>query len=225
MRRASRGRSSRRWSDSISLASIFSFPALASSSRPDLRATAPARSPTFSRPSSPSGGAAGVSRRAPIRTCKAIARAASCRKTLLTIARPDPASGAKATRLLPIGTRRDTCRSIRTRRAGSPRAPLRAATSTISPSGAPRACSEGSSQPTGTRPATSPPTPRPASKLRSALFAPAISTTLPSARPAAWRAAFPPPTRRNGCGCAGRSWTGRCSRSTTCSPWSSPARP
>ena len=68
---------------------------------------------------------------------------------------------------------------------------MRAATSTISPSGAPRAWSEGSSQPTGTRPATSPRPPRPASKLRSALFAPAISTTLPSARPAAWRAALP----------------------------------
>ena len=105
---------------------------------------------------------------------------------------PDAASGVKAARYLPIGTRRDTCRSIRTRRAGSPRAPLRAATSTISPSGASRACSVASSRPTGTRPATSPPTPRPASKSRSALFAPAISTTPPSAGPAASLGGLPP---------------------------------
>ena len=67
------------------------------------------------------------------------AHGVAAERRALTITRPDPASGAKAARLLPTGTRRDTCRSIQTRRAGSPRAALRAATSTISPSGAPRA--------------------------------------------------------------------------------------
>ena len=199
------------------------FPRAREQQQARFRATAPARSPVFSRPSSPRGHPASAWRRAPIRTCNTTAHTARCRTA--PIPSPGAAGIAPTGRLLPTGTSRGYLQV-------NPDAASRIAQGAFA-SGYQHYLAVGrfkgllgGFQPADWNEAGYLATnPEAGIEIALGAFRTGYLHYAAVGQARGLAGGLPPPTRRNGCGCAGRSWTGRCSRSTTCSPWSSPARP